>query len=285
MLKKNRCFQFCIISLILTTSQLYADDVVKICGEPFAPYFYPTNSNGQPSVDGIDVDILNSISEITDLEFENEIIPWKRCLSNVENFGRDGLHEIAIDATYNSSRAEKYYFAGPIYAADIHLFYSKKKFPEGPIVNESGSLITKVNQMQYFSICGVMGHNYEVYYTKHGIPREVNIQQTGGGLTGVMQMISANRCEVYETQATLVAGAVISKKLKLPEDLGCVKLDESAPNFYMLISKTSPRAEKLLAQIDQAITGLRESGELMRIEKNGMQSRLSDSVKSMLDCL
>jgi len=277
--------QFCLISLLLIAGQVYAEETVRICGEPFAPYFYQSDENDQSTVVGVDVDILNSISEITGLKFKFEILPWKRCLNNVENFDKLGLQEIAIDATYNASRAEKYYFAGPLYSADIHLFYSKKKFPDGPIVDENGTVISKVNQMQNFSICGLSGHNYEVYYKKHGIPENVVIHKTSGGLASVLQMISAGRCDVFETQATLVAGATITGNLELPNDMGCVKMDENSPKFYMMISKSSTRAENLLVQIDQAIIGLQELGKLERIEKEAMQGKLSDLVKSNLSCL
>ena len=278
-------YRYFVICLLLATSQTYADEVVSICGEPFSPYFYQTDSSEQSNVVGVDVDILKAISELTGLKFKNEIIPWKRCLKNVEEFDRVGQHEIAIDATFNASRAEKFYFAGPIYSADIHLFYSRSKFPGGPISKENNNVISKINQMQNFSICGISGYNYEVYYQKHGIPEDVVIQKTGGGLSSVLKMISADRCEVFETQATLVAGAIITQGLEVPGDLNCIKMDESSPEFYMMISRSSPRAEKLLAQIGQAIIELRETGELKRIEKEAMDQLLPESVKSILSCL
>lgn len=284
MLKLNIGILFLLFSFAMTGNKALAIDEVSICGEPFAPYFFQSNTDPS-SVTGMDIQILDAISELTNIKFKTSIVPWKRCLLDVELYSQSGNYEMAIDATYNVERANKYYFLGPLYSAGIHLFYSRKKFPNGPTLKSSGQTISKINQMQHFSICGMLGWNYDIYFERHGIPSDTNIQTTGGGLGSVLNMISADRCEVFETQATLVAGAAINGTLELPEDLGCIEMDEEAPKFYLMLSKSSPRAHELANVISQAFINLGESGKLDQVRDTGLKSVLTDSVKSILNCL
>ncbi|EGU59409.1 hypothetical protein VINI7043_13696 [Vibrio nigripulchritudo ATCC 27043] len=261
---------------------------IRVCGKPWAPYFYldPNPSVGErPKVQGINIELFNAINQDTDLDFLSEVIPWKRCLHNTEKFSSLRKHEVATDATYNASRGEKYHFVGPIYSAPIAIFYSRRAFPNGVINPETKKAVTKVKELKHFEICGMAGWNYEIYTSKYGIPQENIITTVHGGLTSVMKMLQQERCQILETQVSIVAGSISTGKLSLPKDIRCQRLIEKPVDFYLMISRQSPRAKELVTKINASLVKLKTNGDHQTIFDTYMKSVIGDDPNSLLDCL
>jgi polar amino acid transport system substrate-binding protein len=270
----------------LPATHVFAEAVVSICGESWPPYIYQTaDNNGEKksSIKGIHLQNFESIKKLTGLEFKFDILPWKRCLNDVEKHGRSTDPEIAIDASYNKERAEKYHFVGPLYSFGTAVFYSRLKFPDGPLSKRFNRRITTIADMRDFDICGFLGWNYESYYTKHGIPRSVQIMKSRSGMQSAYNMLSHGRCEVLEVHPQIVIGAMATGKLKMPKGITCYKLSGDLQKFYLMVSKNSPRAMDLVARLNNAIKQLQESGRWMSIGEFGSQDERE--IREIMKCL
>ncbi|MDG1437853.1 MAG: hypothetical protein P8P98_02680, partial [Emcibacteraceae bacterium] len=139
-----------------------ADEPVLICGEPWAPFLYETDDDGQgdKKITGLHPENFHLIGKLTGLEFVFETLPWKRCLLNVENYSKSGDYEIAIDAAFSKGRAEKYHYVGPLYSLKSAVYYSRNKFPNGLFTKDTGEMISKFASLKPFKMCSFLGWGF-----------------------------------------------------------------------------------------------------------------------------
>ncbi|MGD8170141.1 substrate-binding periplasmic protein [Vibrio sp. TRT 21S02] len=277
-----------IVFLFICSNAFAKESAIKVCGEPWAPYFYSLSSDEKledKTPQGVNVDLFKAISEIIGIEFEPQLIPWSRCLKNTENYKSIGKHEVASDATFNDSRAEHYYFVGPLYSAPSSLFFSYSEYPNGVVNPVTQKLVTSMDELKHFKICGMQGWNYEIYTSAYGIPQENIIYSTHNNIDSLLQLLAHGRCNVFETQASLIAGGLATGKVTHFEEVGCQKLDMAPVNFYLMVSKQSPRAEKLVTLINQAIISLKQSGRHQEIVEAHISSVLGGKEQSLIACM
>jgi polar amino acid transport system substrate-binding protein len=274
------------MTLLLPVTKSFAAAPVSICGETLPPFLYESGDASQETrnVAGIHVENFRLLAELTGLEFAFSVLPWKRCLYYVDNYSEPGDHEITIDATFNTERAEKFHYVGPLYAMGTAVFYSRHRFPDGPISKKTGSVISWINEMQHFSICGMLGWNYEGYYSRHGFPRSVKVIRTPAGFQGLFSMLSAGRCDLVETQSVLVLGAMMTGELEMPKDIACSKLNEVPQKFYLMVSRKSPRAEELVTRLSTALIYLQRTLQWKSLEDEAVLP-VSESTKRLRKCL
>ncbi len=283
---RNSAFFLLGIALMLPASKGLAEEPVRICGEPWAPFLFETGGDdeGNKELAGIHLENFRLMTEVTGLDFTFDLLPWKRCMQYVENYSKPGDYEVAIDATFNTERAEKFHYVGPMYSLGTAVFYSRKRFPDGPISKKTGKVIAWINEMHDYSIGGNLGWNYEMYYAEHGIPRSVEIIRTPAGYPGLFGMLSKGRCDLVETHPALVLGSMIAGDLEMPEDIACSKLNEEREKFYMLVSKKSPRAEELVTRLSTGLIYLKRTFQWKLVENEGV---LPESIltNELADCL
>ena len=260
-----------LITLIIPVKRSFAAEPVKICGEPWAPFIYKSTGNSQESenIAGLHMENFPLLEKKTGLKFTFSILPWKRCLQNVENYSKPGDFEIAIDASFSTERAEKYHYVGPIYATSTAVWYSLKRFPDGPRAKKTGRVVSWINEMQHFSICGKLGYNYEMYYVEHGIPRSNQVIRSPGGLPGIFSMLSKGRCDLIEFHPSNVIGAMVTGELDMPKDIACSKMNEEPEKFYMMVTRKSPRSEELIARLSTALIYLKRTLQWKSIKDKG----------------
>jgi len=265
----NRSLYFLIAVIIINCSERStaqnsrADELVSVCSESTAPFVYESidGDQGKEGISGLHIENLALLENSTGLKLEFRLLPWKRCLYSVENYAEPGDYEIALNAAYNEERAEKFHLVGPLYTFNTAVFYSRDKHPDGPIVNESGEIVSRLSDLKDFSVCALLGWNLEIFYTKHGFPRSVKFEQTAGGFQSAFDMISNDRCDMIQAPPTIVFGEIGMERLNMPKDLACITLDEPPENFYLLVSKNSPRAEELVTKLGAAIIRLQNLGQ------------------------
>ncbi|MES9875279.1 MAG: hypothetical protein ABW162_08145 [Candidatus Sedimenticola sp. PURPLELP] len=246
-------------ALTLSATKVFAGEPVSICGETWSPFLYESGGNGQENkkITGLHLDNFRLLSELTGLEFKFNLIPWKRCLNDVENFSQPGDPEIAIDASFSKERAENYNLVGPMYAIGTAVWYSRKRFPDGPLSKKSGRVISWINEMRDYRLCGVLGWNYDMYFVEHGIPRSNEVIRSPAGLQGMFGMLSKGRCDLAEHHPALVVGAMLSGELEMPKDIACSKMNEEPEAFYLMVSRKSPRAEELVTSLSTGLIYLK----------------------------
>jgi polar amino acid transport system substrate-binding protein len=98
---------------------------VQICGDvaEWPPFFYFKRVDGEATTEvvGFTVDVLDEILGKHGVAFEIKMLPWKRCLFEVE---RGEKYQVALDATYSEERGQKYHFSESHYATVPYYFYS-----------------------------------------------------------------------------------------------------------------------------------------------------------------
>ncbi len=124
-------------------------EIVNICDDAaeWPPYiFYKRDTTGEKTKEliGISVDLLREIFDKQGIRFTVELRPWARCQKEVE-LGED--FQLALNASYNQERAEKYYLSLPYYSTSSYYFYSKKHNPNGLDIKNMADL-------KKYSVCG-----------------------------------------------------------------------------------------------------------------------------------
>ncbi len=164
-------------------------------------------------------------------------------------FDQNQTYEIAIEGTVNEKRLEAYYLTAPVYTTTGAYWYSKQQFPQGPEINSPADL-------KGYRLCGILGYNY----TGYRIPPDM-VKTRPKTYQAAFDMVSLGRCDLFLSNIPTVVGKTKLGELTLPKDV----VGERVPGlpsgtFHIFIAKSSPRAQALLADINQAILTLHYRG-------------------------
>ena len=245
-----------ILSVSLFSIQTVFAEAVHICDDAaeWPPYIYYQRVNGKPdksTITGATVDLLKALFKEIKMEFTIELLPWKRCLTEVDQFGQSGKYEVFVDGSYNEERYNKYYLSTPLYKTHVGVFYSKKRFPEGPP-------ITQASDLNQYRLCGMFGYNFEPFISA-GVT--TNISTAGKNNTTNFLLLEKQRYDFFLSAIEPVYGSHVIGQHTIPEEimsfpvLGIKKF-----TFYLFVAKSSPRAFELYTKINQAIIKLHETG-------------------------
>jgi len=259
-----------LIALFLYTSVGYSHTSssktvtkVNVCDDvaEWPPYTYWEREDGEVNKDkltGAMIEVLYEIAEITDIVFDISMLPWKRCLLDVNEFSQKQKSEMFINGTFNVERAEKYYITAPIYFNKAGVWYSNKRFP-------NGFTIKSFDELNKYKLCGVLGYNYDRY--KVADSSQVDTRATS--LDQAMKKVSADRCNLLLESAAIPYGFQAIGKSVIPEDVKFAVIEDSpAAGFHIFIAKSSPRAFKLLTTINQAVIILGANGTIDKIMRS-----------------
>ncbi len=251
-----------ILSIFVFSNVIWAD-TVKICddGAEYPPYAYWKRINGEPDksrLTGATVDLVKEIFTVIEMEYIIKLLPWKRCLNEVNHFGENKEYEVFIDGSYSEERAKKYYVSPTIFKTHQGIFYSKKKFADVPPINNP-------EDVNKFRLCGVLGNNYNPFY-ELGVKKQID---TGArDIHSALQKVSFDRCDFFLSSIEPIYGGVRVGQYKIPEDIVDMPFPGAKePTFHIFVAKTSPRAYELHTKISQAILFLQYKGNAKKIFK------------------
>jgi len=96
---------------------------VGICGDSgeWPPYIYFERDEGKKTerVAGFSIDVIGEVLDEEGIDYTIELLPWKRCLRNVE---AGAASQIALDASYSEERAKSYFYSRPYYTVEPYYF-------------------------------------------------------------------------------------------------------------------------------------------------------------------
>ncbi|WP_108652635.1 substrate-binding periplasmic protein [Dongshaea marina] len=240
--------------LLICLPALADEKLVTICDDAaeWPPYvFYERDKNGDTTrfISGASVSALKTILQEQGYAIKIRLLPWKRCLKEVANYGTSKSFEMVTNASSNSWRLEKFLRSDPFYQTREGYFYDGLRFPQG-------IQIRSIEDLDKLSICGVAGYNYEPYY-QAGLTTLVD---TGAHnvYQAMLKMVS-RRCEVVLNSIEPVLGAEALGLFQLPPSIRHQALPVGTKDFYMWVSKESPRGEELITIINQGLKKLRDS--------------------------
>lgn len=263
-----------VVMLTLSWGTGWAGEPVKICDDAagWPPYSYHPVVDGTPDatkLEGATIELVAEIFNLIGLDYSIDLLPWKRCLTEVAEYDEKKGYEVFINGSYNEKRAEKYYLTTPIYYTRRGVFYSEKKFPDKPPISGTDDL-------KNFKICGVAGNNYSKYRLS-----DSDIHSSPKSLEKALKMLAAGRCDIVPSSIEVAYGHALTGHSIVPSGVEALHLsDLPGSNFHIFVSKTSPRSFELLAKINQAIIILQNNGESERLFEKYMQRmrKMSDQV-------
>ncbi len=234
--------------LISSGTAIFGQEV-RICddGAEWPPYLYYQRVNGEINkkvLEGAVKELFDFIFKEAGMEYSLRLIPWKRCLLEVENFDTSGKYEIFGNGSYGPHRAEKFWPSLPMYITHRGVFYSEKRFPQGPGIR-------KKSDVAKFRLCGVDGYDYTDIF-KWG--DNIKIDQGAKSNGAALKKIAVGRCDIMITSMEPIYGAAAVGNLKIPDGIKSYPMPGLSPSiFHFWISKKSPRALELQALLNKAL--------------------------------
>lgn len=220
----------------------------------YPPFIYKNKSSG--NFEGYSVDLINLIFKDSGAKVRYELLPWKRCLSNM-NIGEN--MDIVLAAASTEERRKKYIFSNVISKVHLAYFYDTKRYPNGLRVTNPNDL----NNLK--RVCGMRGFVYESY----GLSKK--IMQSADNFQQLVNLLVRGRCdailiryEVFKSLPMTDAGFKYYDRIK-----GNIVpwLKDNPINFYFLARKNSTYHKNLIFFINMRIKQIRKSGQLKTIKE------------------
>lgn len=252
---KKIIFTFCfglIGGIGLLTTNVQAKEI-KICDDDggWPPYTYADPKNKE-NVIGAATDIVKEILKRAGNVGKVTLMPWKRCLGEVES----GASSMLINASYNDERAKKYLVSKPYYTIASGLVYLSSKFPQKPEIKT-------VDEMKKYKYCGLLGYNYDMYK----LPAE-NLDMQAKDEDQRFKKLRAGRCDFILADLEILKGFVKMGQVNM-DGTDSIPIPESKPKeFHMLISRAESAGEPLLKTLDEGLEKLKADGTYTKIFTN-----------------
>ncbi len=257
---KKTIYTGVVIGLLISTSPICASNLsgktIHICDDDaqWPPYtFYKSQSSpSNKEIIGYSIDIIQEIFKQTQIQYIVSLLPWKRCLAEVNQ----GEHyQMALNASFSQLRQRTYLLSKPYYSTQKHYYYSRTKYPKGLVINN-------IEQLKNYTLGGILGHSFESY----GLDNKTISHRTNGYVE-LIGMLHAGRIDVFLGEHEIISGqANINPKINLKAPLGFSILKEQKVNdFYILISRNFKYAEELKGILDKGIENSQRSGLSQRL--------------------
>lgn len=207
------------------------------------PYSYI--STGDPDeVKGFSVEIVRRILEDEGSEPIFMILPWKRCLRMLELKQLD----LVLDGSMSPERLDKFIFSDEMYRVEHVFFYSKRKFPKGPTIQN-------ISDVGNYSLGGLAGFNFEVY------PFDVSRVQDGAAdYKGLLAMLQFGRFDLAVALKQIVMAHAKMNALDMSE-FGMVDIPAMNSIPFYILGANTPSGRILISRINKGLEKLRKSGE------------------------
>ena len=136
--------------LLGNAGSVRAGQPLSICddGAGWPPYTFVDPKNPDHII-GASKDLIFGILERAGYAPHIALLPWKRCLAQVES----GHTAMLLNASFSPERAEKFLMTKPYYSLHSVLFYRTSKYPSPPN-------LTTVEDMKSYRHRGFACHNY-----------------------------------------------------------------------------------------------------------------------------
>ncbi len=221
---------------------------LRICNDEalWPPFVYREKETGK--LTGASVEIVEEIFRRKDIPINISLLPWKRCLNQVEF----GLSDAVFDISSNEERCRRFLISTPLYQVQPVLFYLKEKYPHGPRIESPSDL-------RNFRIGSVLGYNIRI------LPLDTSHVNSGAKtVQALFQMLRSDRIDLALYYYEAAAGFADLDIINLT-GLSHLKVPDAAPLlFHMMVAKKH-ESEPLLEIINDGIRTLRQEGLLQQI--------------------
>lgn len=237
----------------------HSGEPVSICddGAGWPPYTFADPKNPSRII-GASKDLIFGILERAGYSPQITLLPWKRCLAQVES----GQTAMLLNASYSAERAQKFLMTKPYYSLNSVLFYQTSKYPQPP-------RITTQEEMKLYRYCGLYGYNYTMYE----IPK-AQLDTGAKDEPSRFAMLKRDRCDFVLGDVELLNAFASMGQLTL-EGTAHIPIPGAKPKeFHAMVSKTLVNASQLLKTLDEGIIAAKADKSYSRIfNKYGLDGR------------
>ncbi|MBB5205815.1 polar amino acid transport system substrate-binding protein [Inhella inkyongensis] len=230
---------------------------VQVCDDAneWPPYTYYERVEGQKTeqVRGFSIELLERLLQPLGLKYRIELLPWVRCLQEVQR-GQD--YQLLLNATRNPERERAFLITEPTYSTRTYYFWSRRVHPQGLKVRTQADL-------KRYRIGGVRGYTYSQLDQI-----DMASLQRGPNYASLVQMLHLDRIDVIVVGEEVFHGlaGLPGYELAQDPDLGRAPLVVERPNrFHMMVSRQHPLGPALHAALQGGLAELNRSGELQRL--------------------
>lgn len=258
-MKMSGCLHWLVWLSISSAGAVHAAQPLSVCddGAGWPPYTF-ADPKDPDKVIGASKDLIFGILERAGYTPRITLLPWKRCLAQVES----GQTAMLLNASYSEERAQKFLMSKPYYSLHSVLFYRTSKYPSPP-------KLTGVEDMQSYRYCGLYGYNYTMY----SIP---NAQLDTGAKDEPSRfaMLERGRCDFVLGDLELLHAFSSMGRLNL-DGTGHIPIPGAKPKeFHAMVSKALPDADKLLKTLDEGIIAAKADKTYARIfSRYGLEAK------------
>jgi polar amino acid transport system substrate-binding protein len=162
---------------------------IQFCSNEVPRVFYK-RVNGRPTdeVTGYSFDYVKGILSPLHLAFKVELIPFPRCLADVEH----GSRAVVLHAIGNPERDKKFLVSKPYFESHGMYFYRKSN-PVGEVKS--------LADLHRFRVCGLEGRNYNDWGFEDG-----QIDMGAKTTVAALGKLNLGRCDVVLSQFEAVMG-------------------------------------------------------------------------------
>ncbi len=238
----------CLLVIITLSPQANAAEIkrLKICWESeLKPPYLTLKNNGE--LKGIAVEWLQQIMELQNLDYQNVILPWKRCLLNLER----GSVDIVPNSSYKESRTKFSFYSQELYRTHLAFFYRKEKLP-------NAHSLTSIEQFKPYVIGGVRGFNYSFY---DGL---LSLDKGASNRKALVRKLKRGRVDFAILQREVIASIYQNQQHELKDLKSLPAPNNSYKSFYVLIGKAHTQAKQITHQLDTGLDKLHKSGGYQR---------------------
>ena len=245
--------KYLVILLIITfNSSAFTSTITNyaVGWELWYPYQY---HNKAQHLVGLDFDVFNAIIKETDIKVNFTELPWKRHLQYIKT----GKMDMAMGSSYTPERAKTAYFSLPYRVETVNLFV-KKGNVDKIIIN---SLSELVNTNYLIGIEGgyFYGKEFEKLMTTKEFQMHINDVID---LEENVEMLLKGHIDGFLVDPLTIK--VFTEKYSLQGEFEIHPLKIYQNNIHIMLSRKSCKVE-VLNKINQAITKMKNNGELSRI--------------------
>jgi polar amino acid transport system substrate-binding protein len=249
-MKKYIFIAFLFLSFQITAAQLKP---INVGWEVWYPYQYQGKSK---QLMGVDIAIMNAIAKQMSVELVYEELPWKRHLKYIKT----GQFDVAMGSSKTEERQAYSYFTQPYRIEEIKLFVLKEKAQTMQLKN-----LADVINSQY--ILGVergyfYGDDYASLSSRAAFKNHFN--EVTDLSQNVKMLLKGN---IDGLLADPVAMKTYSEFFNLQGKFTQLSLHIYQTEIHLMLSKAS-MTQADLTRFDEAITVLKNSGEIEKILNN-----------------
>lgn len=245
------------LSIEATASSPLKPQSIRLLTTHYPPFVICDKDNG--AIDGLDIRILNTVFEKTDIELEIYCAPWRRSLHEVAAGHYDGIFPLYI----NEERSQW----GKFIMSPLHyesFVIARRKQTVNPVEKFSDLFDQTIGLNSGFYVNKIF---QEALQRERFELKELNDTRSG------LKALQSNRVEYYLSNITTLGYAAtqmgIADEVKIEEK----RLTLPKPT-YLALSKKSPRAMQMANKVQKILSLMRENGELMKINDQYLDEEL-----------